>query len=217
MGRVHVAGAYFSSLVRVCRNTMLDSLYSLKYPVFAHSCSGSVTQLKVEGDVIVTENTQEQWDLGYEDAEGVLCIDKNGKPSIMSRTVEGEKWRQCDTYLHTGPILLLDGVRQPFDHKTWNHVRNPRTAVCTRTKNSNEAFLLTVDGRYPTSTGMTIPELAQFMQALGCEDAINMDGGGSTTAWTKEFGMVNEPRQKVKEGYDMSLTERGVSNCMLVL
>ncbi|MCK4879516.1 MAG: phosphodiester glycosidase family protein, partial [Bacteroidales bacterium] len=43
----------------------------------------------------------------------------------------------------------------------------------------------------------------------GCIDAINLDGGGSTTMWTKDNGVVNRPSDK--------RGERPVANAILIL
>lgn len=69
--------------------------------------------------------------------------------------------------------------------------RHPRTAICQTADNTG--ILITVDGRADESAGMTLLELARYMLSLGCEDAINFDGGGSTTMWTNEHGVVNHP------------------------
>ncbi|MFC1726216.1 phosphodiester glycosidase family protein [candidate division KSB1 bacterium] len=59
--------------------------------------------------------------------------------------------------------------------------RHPRTAVGF---NKDKIFLVTVDGRQPGySAGMSLQELAEFMKELGAEEAMNLDGGGSTTMW----------------------------------
>ncbi|MFC1493387.1 phosphodiester glycosidase family protein [candidate division KSB1 bacterium] len=61
--------------------------------------------------------------------------------------------------------------------------RHPRTAIGY---NDDFIFLVTVDGRRPEhSIGMTLNELAEFMLDLGCHEAMNLDGGGSTTMWVK--------------------------------
>ena len=58
--------------------------------------------------------------------------------------------------------------------------RHPRTAV-GHDPDSGRLWLVVVDGRQaPHSVGMTLPELATLMQALGARDAINLDGGGSS-------------------------------------
>jgi exopolysaccharide biosynthesis protein len=57
--------------------------------------------------------------------------------------------------------------------------RNPRTAAgVTR---AGRIILLTSDGRRPGhSVGLSIPETARVMRALGAVQAVNLDGGGST-------------------------------------
>ena len=53
-----------------------------------------------------------------------------------------------------------------------------RTAIgCTK---DGKIILFACDGRIPSSKGATLIELAQIMKGLGCEYALNLDGGGST-------------------------------------
>ena len=71
--------------------------------------------------------------------------------------------------------VSIEGEGEPGDYLK---ARHPRTAVCYT--NDNYIFAV-VDGRQPKlSVGMTLDELADFMLSLGCTDAMNMDGGGST-------------------------------------
>jgi exopolysaccharide biosynthesis protein len=86
--------------------------------------------------------------------------------------------------------------------------------------------MVTVDGRYHTSSGMTLGELQLFLKALGCQSAINLDGGGSTTMYIRSMegvvanGVVNEPRNKPPPGvpgFHDFLTLRNVSNAVIVL
>ncbi len=59
--------------------------------------------------------------------------------------------------------------------------RHPRTAVGW---NKDYYFLVVVDGRQPDlSVGMTLAELARRMVDLGCDEAMNLDGGGSSELW----------------------------------
>jgi hypothetical protein len=59
--------------------------------------------------------------------------------------------------------------------------RNPRTAIGF---NNRYFFMVVVDGRQRTlSMGMNARELAEFMSLLGCTEAMNLDGGGSSTFW----------------------------------
>ncbi len=90
----------------------------------------------------------------------------------------------------SGKRMLRDG--QPIDARgRWQH---PRTAVCWT---AQSLTLVVVDGRQPGfSGGMRLSELADFLVELGCRDALNLDGGGSTTmALRTERGVeaVNRP------------------------
>jgi hypothetical protein len=59
--------------------------------------------------------------------------------------------------------------------------RHPRTAVGWDDA-SGTLWLAVVDGRQPPhSAGMTLPELTELFEALGVDEALNLDGGGSTT------------------------------------
>jgi hypothetical protein len=89
-----------------------------------------------------------------------------------------------------GPTLIEDSRFSSW--KGWIQMRHPRTALGW---NKNYIFLVQVDGRQiDVSMGMTFRELAQYMLKLGCEQAMNLDGGGSSTLWA--FGTVrNSPSE----------------------
>lgn len=75
--------------------------------------------------------------------------------------------------------------------------RHPRTAFGWR--KDGTLVLVAVDGRQPqTSVGMTIAELTQLMSELECTDAINLDGGGSTTMVIRNQ-IVNKPSDPTGE------------------
>ena len=85
--------------------------------------------------------------------------------------------------------------------------RNPRTLAGVR--RDGRILFVTVDGRRPGwSAGVTLPEAARVMRALGARDALNLDGGGSTTM-TVRGEVVNLPSDPTGE--------RAVSNGVLVL
>lgn len=81
-----------------------------------------------------------------------------------------------------GPKLVIGGkanvISEGFAHE---QVRHPRTAIA-RTRRGTILFV-TLDGRQPASAGMTLDELAAELVSLGAEEAMNLDGGGSTTMW----------------------------------
>lgn len=84
--------------------------------------------------------------------------------------------------------------------------RHPRTAVGRMT--DGRLLLVAVDGRQiGVSHGMTLQELAELLQQLGAADAINLDGGGSTTMVVQDT-IVNKPSD--------ATGERPVSDAILV-
>lgn len=83
------------------------------------------------------------------------------------------------------PLLLQDGNRlgdlEVSRRPGFAAERHPRTAVGFDA-DGPVLWILVVDGRQPDySAGMTLPELAGLLEALGVEEAINLDGGGSTS------------------------------------
>jgi hypothetical protein len=69
--------------------------------------------------------------------------------------------------------------------------RHPRTAVAKL--KDGKFLMITVDGRQPgVSVGMNLQELAEYLLSLGAVDAMNLDGGGSTTMFL-DGKVVNQP------------------------
>lgn len=72
--------------------------------------------------------------------------------------------------------LVIDGIVPEADDR----VEQPRTAVGVD-HDTGRVLLLVVDGRTKASRGLTMFELANLMADLGADDALNLDGGGSST------------------------------------
>lgn len=109
------------------------------------------------------------------------------------------------------PQLIKNGKiditwEQEKASKAFVETRHPRTAVA---KLKDGKFLMvTVDGRQPgVSVGMSLQELAEYLLSLGAVDAMNLDGGGSTTMFL-DGKVVNTPSDK--EG------ERKIGDAILV-
>ena len=114
--------------------------------------------------------------------------------------------------LAAGPMLVVDGAI-PAAPK-WNADRHPRSAIGTTA--DGRILLVVVDGRAKEAAGMTMGELAATMLQLGCEQALNLDGGGSTTLWcagVQGHGIVNHPCDDKR--FDAA-GERAVANAVLV-
>lgn len=112
-----------------------------------------------------------------------------------------------------GDIFENGRARSGLDNTT----RASRTAIGI--KNDGTVVMLMVDGRQaPYSVGMTMAEVAAAMEDLGCVQAINLDGGGSSTFATQREGEPESStagltlRCRPSDGY-----ERKVSNTIMVL
>ncbi len=74
----------------------------------------------------------------------------------------------------------------------------PRTAVGLD-QNQSTLYLVVVDGDQQSSLGMTAEELAWFLSGLGVSDALELDGGGSSTMYIRsEKGVVNSPSDGIE-------------------
>lgn len=105
------------------------------------------------------------------------------------------KWENVQHIISGGPYLLKDN--QIFIDMTAQKLqsiggRNPRTAIGYT--EDNNLVLVAVDGREGSSVGLTLVELAKLMKTLGCTNAINLDGGGSTVMYIKGQ-IANHPHQ----------------------
>ena len=75
-------------------------------------------------------------------------------------------------------------------------------------------YFIVVDGRFPgQGEGMSISELQVLCESLGLYEAINLDGGGSSTMWTVDGGVMNHPYDNGKFDHE---GERIVPNVIIV-
>jgi exopolysaccharide biosynthesis protein len=80
-----------------------------------------------------------------------------------------------------GTFLVTAGRNTGATAQVQPAVRHPRTAAGV-TADGRTLILVVIDGRQPGhSIGVTLPELAELMIGLGAVDAVNLDGGGSST------------------------------------
>ena len=135
----------------------------------------------------------------------------DNRPGRPASAAPCSPWSVTDA-LSAGPMLLRDGApTQSADAEAFFGTsipqRHPRSAIGVEADGA--VWLVVVDGRQPDSRGVTLPELADLMAALGARDALNLDGGGSSAmivrqgdAWVR----LNRPT-----GYDV---EREVATAL---
>ena len=124
-----------------------------------------------------------------------------------------EIW-EVDDAIHAGPVLMHEGkIRVTSDEEVFfgSTIPNihPRTAAGYR--NSGELVLLVVDGRQIDSRGVDLQELAILMRDLGCVEAINLDGGGSS-AMVVDGKLLNRPSGTTSQREVMSAIAVTVTN-----
>ncbi|MBQ6584652.1 MAG: phosphodiester glycosidase family protein [Alistipes sp.] len=117
-------------------------------------------------------------------AEEYLALDKN----LIAEAVSGRQ------------MLLNDGVAQSDD----THLE-PRTAVGV-TKSGKRLFILVGDGRRKEySNGLSYADMAQIFKSLGAYDALNLDGGGSSSFCLSvgdgKFAPINRPSDRAGERF----------------
>jgi len=105
------------------------------------------------------------------------------------------EWENVNHIISGGPYLIRNGeIYIDMTAQKLGSIggRNPRTAI-GYTKD-NHLIMITADGREGSSIGLTLTELAYLMKELGCVNAMNLDGGGSTVMYVKGQ-VVNKPQE----------------------
>jgi len=155
--------------------------------------------------------------MGEGDKAAYLNSLRPGQKITFNVQTQGFDWSKITHAIGGGPMLLQNG--HPFvdwqdeDFRPdFANSRHPRSAVGRTLQ--GDMWFVAVDGRQPSSIGATLDEMATIMQQLGCQDAINLDGGGSTDI--NLFGLVlNRPVEK-EAGQEQVTTERKVANGVLI-
>ncbi|MFY7952639.1 MAG: phosphodiester glycosidase family protein, partial [Armatimonadaceae bacterium] len=124
-------------------------------------------------------------------------------------------WMDVDDKVSIGMVPTIGELRQRRIRAQWavsgfagilqdgrvlsapSDVRHPRTAVGI-TKDGNTLVWMVVDGRQRGfSEGVSEEELARLLLEAGCEQGINLDGGGSSSLWIRDAngrpGLINRP------------------------
>lgn len=133
------------------------------------------------------------------------------KQTSPTDLMTGTLFKTAEDIIGGVPQLIRSGKieitwEQEKSSKDFVETRHPRTAVA-RLKDG-KFLMVTIDGRQKGySVGMNLNELAAFLFESGATDAMNLDGGGSTTMFL-DGKIVNKPSDK--EG------ERSVSDAILV-
>lgn len=124
-----------------------------------------------------------------------LNITLNGNITSSFTNILGGDWRS---------EMLSNGIVNTT--QVWNEL-HPRTAF-GYSKDKKTVIHCVVDGRSSISAGATTKELAEIMLSAGAYDAMNLDGGGSSCLFLRDFGPMNKNSDGV---------ERAVANGIYVI
>uniref|UniRef100_UPI0032169C57 phosphodiester glycosidase family protein n=1 Tax=uncultured Draconibacterium sp. TaxID=1573823 RepID=UPI0032169C57 len=169
---------------------------------------GSVTYFEKDDTVISKTRTPElKWGISDSIINGAIVLTRNHNIVVEPRKSDKlyESSKEELAVLVTGPLLLKNSEKMQFPNMKFVKTRHPRTCLC---KTDKALLLITIDGRTTEAEGMSLYEVQEFLKMIGCVDAINLDGGGSTTMWTRDKHIVNFPSGK---------TERPVANAILII
>lgn len=142
----------------------------------------------------------------------LLCIYANGTMNVVSQSdytadelVSQGVWQAFSF----GPGLVRNGniTVSQNDEVGKAMASNPRTAIGIISE--NHYLFVVSDGRTSDSEGLSLYQLAEFMQSLGATTAYNLDGGGSSTMYYNGQ-VVNNPTT------NGSIKERGVSDIVYI-
>ena len=175
--------------------------------------------------------------MGFKDRKGRKARIAQVSDTTQYAAVD-KGWKEA---MASGPMLIVDGeiivplltgdkadganvaamaqeqkqgskIRTHYSSAQFYDKRHPRTAFGT--DDQGNAYLVVIDGRFKgQADGATIYETAYICHMLGMTDAINLDGGGSTTLWTEKTGVINHPYDNRKFDHD---GERSVPNLIVV-
>ncbi|MEP7075057.1 MAG: phosphodiester glycosidase family protein [Acidobacteriota bacterium] len=143
--------------------------------------------------------------------EGITIIGSYAdRDTGAAPTVGKMKFIDVEDIVGGVPQLIKDGKiditwEKEKATRSFFETRHPRTAAAKL--KDGKFLLITVDGRSESSGGISLADLASLLLELGATDAMNLDGGGSTTMYL-EGNVVNHPSDT--EG------ERAVSDALVV-
>lgn len=159
-----------------------------------------VRVVQVRGGRVISNRTSMP---KYLKIKGKVLIGRGAGADKLARLRVGYKSGVRSSIAGSPPVaitgnkaLILGGIRQVIDDQEMH----PRTAIGID-HDTNRIFVVVVDGRQSFSRGMTMVELAQLMSDLGADDALNLDGGGSSTMLAPDAAGVMSVRNSPSDGH----------------
>lgn len=143
-----------------------------------------------------------------------FAITKDGKALVAGQDEFNELKGTFQEALGGRASLVKDGIVV----SQTNNAVEPRTCIGV-SEDGETVYIMVVDGRnFSYSSGMDYSELSQCMIALGAYDAINLDGGGSSTFFIRNTPEFIDGRFEIRNWpTDNGGAEREVANGLLII
>lgn len=212
-------------------STLQTSKIAEKYKAFAavnggyyNTITKAPTAIVKMDEFIINDNL----DLTYytpgelESIEGVFVVYNNGYHEIRRKPADNSYATLnslATQLLGAGPIFLINNQLDPIVYDNWASASRAQSAVGIL-KDGRTIFIV-VDECYgipdsqSISAGIFNPDMQKLMQQIGCRDALKLDGGGSSTMWIKNRGVMNYPSDNSNDGGACELShtgERAIAN-----
>lgn len=192
------------------RNT--EALLVINGGFFSWNPTRAIGLVMAHGRVLYPPPTRRPYHATLGFTPDQVLFDWVGPDEVAGNTIQKDNpaWQECHAALGAGPLLIrkrhsrVEGEIEAFNMTQ----RAPRTAVGQL--DSGKILIYVVDGRQPGwSAGVTLGELAELFLARDAADAINLDGGGSSTLVIGDE-VINRPSDRALP--NQPGVERAVAN-----
>lgn len=202
IGNVHFAGDPQKLIKTSDFAQENEALAAINGGFFNMKNGGAVDVLKIDGQIV---NAPEK---NSPNANGAFVLTDKEAAILKSKDLNVEAYPNI---MASGPLLMIQGEELELKKTPFVENRHPRTAVAV-TKD-NKLLLITIDGRNSRAQGFSLQELTKVLKWSGAVDALNLDGGGSTTFYVEGEGVVNYPSDN--KAFDHE-GERRVANIIYI-
>lgn len=205
---IHAPGGQAGTTSRLARRNKAKVAVNASY--FNMKDLTPATFLKTRGKTLARTEESE-----LARSNGLVMFKRRGRridivsavPADYARLTKG--WKEA---IAAGPVLIEQGRNLTADRRSsFDTTRHPRTMIGYDA--DGWIYWVVVDGRAAgNAAGATIPEMAAIARYLGLVEALNLDGGGSSTLWSEATGVVNHPTDNHKFDHE---GERAVPNIII--
>lgn len=214
--RLAVNGGYFHVKERVpsVYFRVGDEVYGHTHPTEVYRVDGVVGLKDKKGKKVMIarsdtsnyENVAGKWHSVM--ASGPMLIEDS---EIVVPVKTGDKADGANVEAMKAEMKSGSKIRTHYSSSQFYDKRHPRAAIGTDDKGN--VYYVVIDGRFKgQAAGASIYETAYICRLLGMTNAINLDGGGSSTLWAEEAGVINHPYDNKKFDHE---GERSVPNLIV--